>query len=141
MAGGAVVGEQSDEDVLVRPDIPDRTVPSGAVSLAEPVALLVRAQIAVGELGVDQAADGRVHARLQAVVPGEQPRVGCRVQKLADVLPGPPLLARPVDERLEDHVQIEREQALLDVDCHAVGNPSVVPATRQIGWLEGDLDL
>ena len=62
--------------------------------------------------------------------------MGCRVQVLSDVLPGPPLLARPVDIGFENHVQVQLQQTFLDIDPHAVGDPALVPGASRIGWLE-----
>ena len=67
--------------------------------------------------------------------------MGCRVQVLSDVLPGPPLLARSVDIRVENHVQVQPQQTLLDIDSHAVGNPALEPGAPRIGWLERYLHL
>ena len=64
VVGGLVIGEQSDEVVLVSPDIPDRAVPSDPVSLTKLVRFLVRAQVPIRELGVDELPYGVVHAFL-----------------------------------------------------------------------------
>ena len=45
----------------------------------------------------------------------------------SDVLPGPPLFARSVDEWIDKHVNIQSQQTLFDVDFHAVGDPTFVP--------------
>ena len=127
MIGGAMVREQSDEVVLVRPDVPDWAVPSDPVSLTELVSLLVRAQIPIGELRIDKLPHGGIHARLEPIIPREPPRVGCRVQILSYMLPGPPLLPWSVDKWVENHIQIQLQQTFLDIDVHAVGNPALVP--------------
>ena len=42
------------------PDVPDRAIPSDAIAPGELVFLLVRAQVTVGQLRVDQPGDGGV---------------------------------------------------------------------------------
>ena len=63
------------------------------------------------------------------------------MQELSDMLPCPPLLSRPIHKRLENHVQVELQQTLLDIDSHAVIDPALVRGTPQISRFERNLHL
>ena len=85
VAGVTHVGDQADEIVFVRPDVPFRPA----------IRFQVRAQIAVGELALDQFGGDVIQLLAQRRVAGVDPGQRRGVQPFADVLAVPGLAARP----------------------------------------------
>ena len=100
VSGVLVIRQQTDQVVLVRPD-----VPVGPLVEAEPLLRDIGAEVAVGLLAGDQVGDDPVELGLEGGIAGVRPGEGRRVQPLADVLadpgvaPGPLAIARPAAAR------------------------------------------
>ena len=120
VAGVLVVGEQPDETVLVRPDIPVRLVVYTKAELRH-----IRAEIAVCLLGLDEFAGGVVELLAQLRVAGIDPRQRGRVHPFADVLADPGVRARLLPEARQKGLQVNRRQPAALVVQHAIAQPAL----------------
>ena len=129
--GDLVVAEQSDEAVLVHPDIP-----------ALPTLLFgIGAEIAVGELGGDEGVRHQVHFGLDARVTGVGPGLGRGIEELPGVLADGGADAEAVLESGQERGIGDAQQAALEVDLHALGEDSLDALAVQRGGQEQVFDL
>ena len=129
-AGTAIVVEQPEQVVLVRPDVPQRQVLGRLVALFavvdEAVLRRIRPQIPVLELRGDEIPDRGIELCLQPRVAGVGPCVRRSIDELPDVLAYPRVLAGALAVALEDHVGVDaREQALAEIDRHSIAQQAV----------------
>ena len=109
----SIVGQQADEVVLVRPDIP-----IGVGELAEPLPRQVGAKVSVGLLALDQLGGGAIEFLAQALISRVGPGERGGVHPLADVFADPRVAARflVVSGQERFGVDEEKPMALIGVD-------------------------
>ena len=108
VSGVLVISQQTDQVILVRPD-----VPVGPLVETEPLFGDIGAEVAVGLLAGDQVGRHAVELGLQGGIAGVRPGQGCRVQPLADVLADPGMAAGTLAIAGQERLGVDGQQPVL----------------------------
>ena len=108
VSGVLIIRQQTDQVVLVRPD-----VPVGSLVETEPLFRDIGPEVAVGLLASDEVGRHAVELGLQSGVAGVRPGQGCRVQPLADVLADPGMAAGTLAIAGKQRLGIDCQQPVL----------------------------
>ena len=126
-----VVSQQSDQIILVRPDIP-----VGPRIEAEAFFGEVGAEVAVGLLAGDQVGHHLVELGFQGWVGGVGPGQRGRVQPLADVLADPGMAAGPLAITGQERLDVDLEQPVFLVGVDPRTKPAAQVDLRRSKHLE-----
>ena len=113
----------------------DPDVPTGPALIVS-----IGAEVAVVLLTGNECEGHAVHLRFQARVVRETPGIGGSVEVLPDVFADPLLLARTLPEAGEQGVLFDIEEALLEVDAHALAGQAGDRLGLKGNWNEAVLD-